>query len=114
MQVDEAGVAAPVALAGLLLTLAAAAAAVAVGALASRRTVGAGAGPALVLVGVPVLTALLGTADSPVARALVPGFAPALRAAYDGRLIAAAPGLGLQTLLWAGVVLLALGVLRRP
>ncbi len=116
LHVDGAGVPGRVALAGLALALAGALAAVAVGALAARSVAGTGGGAVLVLVGAPVVIALVGLASSPYVTVLVPRVDVAVRAAYDGRLPAATPGAALQVAGWACVVLaVRLGLLAgRP
>ncbi len=104
LQVDGDGFPSGVIPLGLALSVVCAAAATAVGAVASRRTVGSGTGPVLVLVLVPVLTALLGASRNPVVTALVPRFGPALRSAYDKDL-STGPSLVLQVAVWSAVVL---------
>lgn len=94
--------------AGLAVGAAVAVAAVALGALASRRTCGDEALPVLLLVGVPVLTAVLGLSHAPVLPHLVPPLTAVVRAAYDGRLTAAAPSLVVQVLAWSALVVAAL------
>lgn len=112
--VDPRGFGAGELLAGAALALATALAAVAIGVLASRAVAGTGGAAVVVLVAAPVLVAVLGLSDAPLVSALVPRLAPAVRAAYRGELVAAAPAVVAQVLAWSAVVLaVRLGVSRR-
>jgi len=106
---------------GVLLSgtaLVTALAAVGIGALASRSVAGSGAAPVVVLVGAPVLVAVLGLTRNPIVTALVPRLDAAVRATNPptdrmaGTLITAnawfvprSPGIIVQILLRAVVVL---------
>ena len=94
-------------LVALTLVAAFGAAAVAVAAVASRQVAGDGPGPVAVLVGVPVLVALVGQSASPLVSGLLPRVLPAVVAAQDGHLVASTPGLALHAAGWAGLVLAA-------
>jgi len=113
LHVDEAGVPARDALAGLMLALATALAAVAIGALAARAVAGTGGGAVVVLVAAPVLVAVVGLSRSTAVAALVPPLDRAVRAAYDGHLATAVPAVGSQMVLWSTVVLALRLALRR-
>lgn len=107
LRVDEAGVRVSELAGGVALATATAACATALGTLASRRVAGGGTGPVLVLVAVPLLTAVLGASREPAVNAVVPRLGPALRAAYAGTLLPALPALLGQLLLWSLVVVAA-------
>jgi ABC-type Mn2+/Zn2+ transport system ATPase subunit len=102
--VDEQGVSSADLAAGTAVAVSAAAAATAVGAVAARSVSGTGVLPVAVLVGAPVLVAVLGLTDSPVGL-LVPRLAVAVRAAYDGDLAGTAPRVVGLVLLWSAAVL---------
>ncbi|MBI4940417.1 MAG: hypothetical protein HY830_06710 [Actinobacteria bacterium] len=94
-------------LVAVVLVVAFGLAAVAVAAVASRQVAGDGPGPVVVLVGVPVLAALVGQSTSPVVSGLLPRVLPAVVAAQDRRLVATAPGLALHAAGWTALVLAA-------
>ncbi len=116
--VDSDKVPGGVLLSGTALALVTALAAVGIGALASRSVAGSGAAPVVVLVGAPVLVAVLGLTRNPIVTALVPRLDAAVRATNPptdrmaGTLITAnawfvprSPGIIVQILLRAVVVL---------
>jgi len=111
VRVDADGISAGELVVGAALAVATALAATAVGRLASRRFAGPGAASLVVLVVAPLLTAVLGASRSAAVWPLVPALGPALRRAYDGRLVEGGPRLVLQMVVWS-VVVLALSQLR--
>lgn len=124
LRVDSDRVPAGVLLTGTALALATALAAVAIGALAARSVAGTGAAPVLLLVGAPVLIAVLGLAHSPLITALVPRLDAAVRATNppprtlitsNEWFVPRAPTIIIQILVWALVVLaLRLLLARQP
>lgn len=123
LRVDGDRVPGGVLLTGTALALATALAAVAIGTLAARSLAGTGAAPVLVLVGAPVLVAVLGLAHHPVVTALVPRLDAAVRATNppartlitsNAWFVPRAPAIVIQILVWAVVVLaLRLLLVRR-
>ncbi|HEU0102497.1 MAG TPA: hypothetical protein VFR07_09280 [Mycobacteriales bacterium] len=122
LRVDQDGMPAGVLLAGGALALVTALAAVGIGAFAARSVAGRGGTPVVVLVGAPVLVAVLGLAGSPWVSALVPRLVAAVRATNPPAgspfgpnewLVPRAPAILLQILLWAVLVLALRLVLAR-
>lgn len=120
--VDRDGAPGRVVLAGVALALLTALAAVGVGAFATRSVAGRGSGPVIVLVGAPVLIAVLGLAHSPVVTALVPRLDDAVRATnppsgnpvpVDDWFVRRAPEILLQILIWGALVVALRLVLAR-
>ncbi len=105
LHVDQAGVPARDAVAGLALAMATALAAVAIGACAARAVAGTGGASVVVLVAAPVLVAVVGLSSNGAVTALVPRLDEAVRAANAGRFAHAAPALELQVVLWSSLVL---------
>ena len=114
LRVDDDLVPGGVLLSGTALALATALAAVAIGAAAARSVAGTGAAPVLVLVGAPVLVAVLGLAQNPIVTALVPRLDAAVRATNpppstmvtpNAWFVPRAPAIVGQIVVWAVVVL---------
>ena len=121
LRVDSDAVPGRVLLAGAALALAVALAAVGVGAFASRAVAGSGAAPVVVLVGAPVLVAVVGLARAPLSY-LVPRLDAAVRATDPPRgspvtpnawFVPRATALVVQVLVWAVLVLLLRLLLAR-
>ena len=105
LRADHGGVPVRDAAAGFALALATALVAVAVGGLAARAVAGTGGASVVVLVGAPVLIAVVGLSGNAAVTALVPRIDATVRAAYAGHFAAEAPALLAQIALWSAVVL---------